>query len=167
MTTYQDPDGDVGLSSATPASMTAAAVEALVEETVEAVVSAPAAESVLGLVDVLDRAGALWQGAMALLGPAASRPMAGLGELEAVAQLRKLADTPDLVSCLNHTVSAEFRERGAAAAYEVWEAVGADLRRGALAQLLVGYCYSIGGGAGILSSKDTVRLLQQVVPVTW
>ncbi|GAA2120287.1 hypothetical protein GCM10009759_69000 [Kitasatospora saccharophila] len=167
MTTRQDPDGDAGLPSVTFASMTAAAVEALVEETIEAVVAAPAAESMLGLVDVLDQAGVLWQGAMALLGPAASRPLAGLGELEAVARLRKLADTPDLVSSLNHTVSAEFRERGAAAAREVWEAAGADLRRGTLAQLLVGYCHSIGGEAGTLSAKDLVRLLHQVVPVTW
>ncbi|MEU3495316.1 hypothetical protein ABZ747_17745 [Kitasatospora cineracea] len=59
MTTHQVPDGDTGIPSTTPSSMTAAAVEALVEETVEAVVSAPVAESVLGLVDVLDRAGAL------------------------------------------------------------------------------------------------------------
>lgn len=111
--------------------------------------------------------GALWLGAIALLGPTASRSMASLGELEAVARLRKLADTPDLVSRLNYSVSAEFRERGAAAACEVWEAAGIDIRRGTLAQLLVGYCHSIGSEAGTPSAKDTVRLLHQVVPVTW
>ncbi|MFJ1796838.1 hypothetical protein [Kitasatospora griseola] len=143
------------------------AVEALVEEAVEAIVGAPAAETVLGLVDDLDRAGALWTGVLALLGPAVSRPLAGLGEHEAVGRLRRLAENADRVSRLTYLLWAECREHGAAAARMVWAAAEADIRRAAAAQMVVGHCRSIGGDAGVLDPKATIRLLRQVVPVTW
>ncbi|MFF2631145.1 hypothetical protein ACFVUN_35930 [Kitasatospora griseola] len=150
-----------------PRRPTPAAVEVLVEEAVEAIVGAPSADTVLGLVDGLDRSGALWTGALALLGPLASRPLAGLGEQESVSRLRKLAETADLVSRLTHGLSSEFRARGAAAARTIWDAAPAEIRRGAAAQMVVVYCRSIGGEAGVLSPTATVRLLREVVPVTW
>ncbi|MFD5559066.1 hypothetical protein [Kitasatospora griseola] len=104
---------------------------------------------------------------LALLGPLASRPLAGLGEQESVPRLRRLAETADLDSRLTHGLSSEFRAHGAAAARTIWDAAPADIRRGAAAQMVVVYCGSIGGEAGVLSPTATVRLLREVVPVTW
>ncbi|MFI1524702.1 hypothetical protein [Kitasatospora cineracea] len=75
--------------------LSAEAVEALLEESVEQLVADPAPDTVLGLLDLLDRAGALWQAVLLLLGPIASRPLPGYSEPEAVTRLHKLAqDTP-------------------------------------------------------------------------
>ncbi|MFJ1796829.1 hypothetical protein [Kitasatospora griseola] len=111
-----------------PRGLTPAAVEVLVEEAVEAIVGAPSADTVLGLADGLDRAGALWTGVLAVLGPLASRPLAGLGEQESVGRLRRLAETTDLVSRLTHGLSGEFRAQGAAAARTIWDAAPAEVR---------------------------------------
>ncbi|RKE05020.1 hypothetical protein [Streptomyces sp. TLI_171] len=97
----------------------------------------------------------------------AARPLPGLGEQEAVVRLHRLAETVDAVSSLTYAVWAEFREHGAAAAREVWDDAPLEVRRCAAAQMLIVYCQTIGGDAGTLNPRDTVRLIGAAVPVTW
>ncbi|MFJ1756554.1 hypothetical protein [Kitasatospora sp. NPDC088134] len=167
MTTSSDrPDAPAtSLAPGHPA-LSLEAVEALVEAAVESVVDEPSADTVLGLVEALEEAGALWAGALVLLGPAAGRPSA-VGEADTVARLRKAAETPDKVTALTYRLWAEFRALGSAAAREVWEAAPAEIRRASAAQMLVVHADRIGGEAGTLTPRATMRLLREVVPVTW
>ncbi|MEV7123789.1 hypothetical protein [Kitasatospora griseola] len=141
--------------------------EALVEQSVETIVSTVAPEPCLALIAELERRDLLWDGMLLLLGPTASRPVLGLGEQEAVKRLAALAETPDRVTGLTYSLQRTFRSEGAAAARTVWDGADIELQRGTAAQVLVGYCRTIGGEAGRLSGRDTVRLIRAVVPVTW
>ncbi|MFJ1757362.1 hypothetical protein [Kitasatospora sp. NPDC088134] len=149
-----------------PSGLSVEEVESLVEAAVEALVTDPAAETVVGLIDALEAAGALWEGVLMLLGPAAGRP-SGIGEAQTVARLRKAAETPDKVTALTYALWAEFRESGSAAARGLWEGAAIEIRRGAAAQMLVVHCDRVGGEGGTLPPAATVQLLREVVPITW
>ncbi|MEU3495322.1 hypothetical protein ABZ747_17775 [Kitasatospora cineracea] len=148
--------------------LSAEAVEALVEESIEQLVADPAPDTLLALLDLLEAAGALWQAVLLVLGPIASRPLPGYSEPEAAGRLHKLAqDTPDAVSALTFTLWATFRAHGTAPARELWNTAPAEIRRGCAAQLLIQYGHCIGADTGTLTPKATVRPLHATVPITW
>lgn len=143
------------------------AVEALIEEAVEAIVRTPEPAACLALVDDLEQRGALWLGMLHLLGPVSGRALFGLDEENAARRLAALADTPDRVTGLTYRLWLAFRTTGAAAAREVWEAADPGLRRAAAVQQLVGHCHTIGGEGGRLSARQTARLLRATATTTW
>ncbi len=142
-------------------------VEAAVEAAVEEIVGTARPEACRALLDELEAHGALWGALLLLLGPTAGRPLFGLDEERVVKHLLARADTPDRVTALSYRLWAAYRAQGRAAAREVWDGAEPEVRRGTAAQLLVAYCSTVGGEAGRLGARDTVRLTRALMPVTW
>ncbi|MEV7122192.1 hypothetical protein [Kitasatospora griseola] len=142
-------------------------VEAAVDAAVEEIVADAAPEACRVLVDGLQAHGMLWEGLLQLLGPMAGLPLFGLDEQRAAKRLAVLVDTPDRVTALSYRLWAAYRGQGRAAAREVWDGADPQARHGAALQLLVAYCRTVGGEAGRLTARDTVRLTRTLVPVTW